>query len=180
MIYIAALCLCLLYPSQLAMTLTKWSKDPIKMKKSVKGPGGKRIFKNVMRQPSLTIAEIMMCLLPYGSAIMSWKALYKKAGWTGLISALSIGLIIFRIVAVFTTLSTALWVVSFWLFWAGVLLFHLLYVITTCVVCHKYALSMWVFIVTLIFPYGAAYKLRVEVPRVMLEIRKEDDDTFKG
>lgn len=180
MIYVALMLLLMLYPAQLAMIMTKWSKRPIKVKKIVKGPGGKKIPKVVMRRPNPTMSERIKCCLPYGSAIMVWKSMCGSCGWTAIISILSMVAILFRIVVVFLTTAESLWIVSFWAFWIGILLFHLLYAITYTYTAYMYTLGLVVVIATFIFPYGLAWHMCTHVPRVMNAMEEEDNDIFKG
>ena len=178
--YLLVFALLMLYPAQLSMAMTRWTKKPVKIKKFVKGPGGKRVPKVVSVQPDLKPGEAILCCLPYSSAMHIWKALYGKYGWTIIATGLSIIGIVFRLVSVFLTQNTGLWVVSFFALWIGILLFHLLYVVTITVTAYMYSMSWFVIILCVIFPYGVVWYLCPRTAAVMKDVQDEENDIFKG
>lgn len=179
-IYVGLIIMLLMFPSQLAMTLTKWSKKPKRVKKTYKDKDGNKHSKIVSVRPKLKVDEVIKCCLPYGSAMMSWKAMYHTCGWTTITSIISLVVIVARVAIVFLTQSTLLWVVSFWAFWAALLLFHVTYAVTFVVVAYLYSANWVTIIATAIFPYGMAWILCNNVPRFMNMAAKEEDDIFKG
>lgn len=180
LLYIAVVMLLLMFPSQLAMTLTKWAKKPLRKKKKFKDKNGLVKTTIVEIQPPLKPGEIVLCCLPYMSAMMVWKSLYRRYGWTAITSIASIVLIVFRVVTVFFTTNTLLWIISFWAFWIGLLLFHLTYVISYIVTAYMYSMKAFIIIMCLIIPYGMAWYLNNNIPRIMKDIKEEEDDRFKG
>lgn len=180
LLYIGIILMLLMFPAQLSMTMTKWSKKPIKKKIRKRDKSGKPITKVVEVQPRLEPLEAIICCLPFISAMKVWKALYRKYGWTVITSVLSVLLIVFRLVVVFLTTNELLWIISFWGLWAGLLLFHLTYAVTYVVAAYLYSMKWLVMILCVVFPYGIAWYLNNNIPRIMRDIREEEDDRFKG
>lgn len=178
--YIGFIIMLFMFPAQLSMTMTRWARKPIKVKRKKKDKNGTYHTKTYVTQPKLKPLEAIVCCLPYISAMKVWKSLYRSYGWTPFTSILSFIGVVFRVIVVFATRSELLFIISFWVFWASVLLLHLTYIITYVVLAHMYAMKWLVMLLCVVFPYGAAWYLNNTIPRIMREIREEEDDRFKG
>ena len=168
-----------LFPSALAVSITKWSKDPVEVVRKVRNKNtGKVQKKKVKVQPNLEPKEAILCYIPIVSAMMVWKAVYGNFGWTKFVAPIIPIGVIFRIITVFFTQSELLFIVSFYALWVCMILHQLLYTIVYFVTARLYSFGIVTQVLCIILPEFAAYPLSSNVPKIMREIMEEEDETF--
>ena len=167
-----------MFPAQLAMSITKWSKDPEVKIRKVKNKAGHVVKKEVKVQPGLEPGESVVSVIPMLSACQVWKVLYGSFGWTKFVAALIPLGVVFRIAVVFLTQNELLFIVSFYVLWVCLLLHQLLYTIVYFITARMYSCGVITQILCIVLPEFAAYPLASNVPKVIKELRKEDEEAF--
>ena len=180
MIELGIIMMLFMFPANLAMALTKLAKKPVKRKKTVTDSSGAKHTKIVEVRPKLTAGEVILSCLPCSSAMMVWKALYLRFGWTIIPSVLTTVAVVFRVIVIFLTQNTLLYIISFWLLWGSLLAMHIMYIVVYCVTAYLYSMKIFTIILCAVFPYGAAWYLHSNIPKLMREMDKEEDNIFKG
>lgn len=175
LLLIGIMFLLFMFPASLAMSITKWSKEPISVLRKVKTKSGRIAKRTVKVQPKLEPVEVILCCIPILSACMVWKALYNRMGWTKFVAALIPIGFIFRVIVVFCTQSTLLFIISFYVLWACILAHQILYSVVYFVTARMYSCGVLVQILCLIFPEFAAYPLVSRVPKFMRELQESEN-----
>lgn len=174
MMLIGILFLLYMFPASLAMSVTKWSKDPITVIRKVKDSAGRIRKKRVEVQPKLAPTEVILCCIPLVSACMVWKALYNQTSWTKFVAGLVPFGFIFRIIVVFFTQNTLLFIISFYALWACILLHQILYTVVFFVTARMYSCGWFTQILCIVFPEFAAYPIVSRIPKYMKELRESE------
>lgn len=153
----------LIYYGNFAQTITRWSRKPVKCR------DGK------IRQPKLKFGEKLKCFIPIYQVCLVHKALYKSAGWTGIMAAVSAAFIIIRAVNAFLLpISSMVMLCTTFLAYAGVILMLLLYGIVTASTARTYGFSGFMTLISFALPPIGAWYLNTAIPQKMRAIHKED------
>lgn len=177
-ILIGFLFLFYMFPAQLATSITKWSKEPQIVMRKVKTKSGRYVKKEVKVQPKLETGETITSIIPIMSACQVWRTLYGSFGWTKFVAALVPLGILFRVAVVFLSENSLLFIVSFYVLWVCLLLHQLLYTIVYFVTARMYSCGIFTQILCIVLPEFAAYPLMSNVPKVIKELREEDEESF--
>lgn len=176
LIFIGFLILLYMFPASLAMSITKWAREPKVVNKKVKTKSGKIVRKPVKVQEELTVAERLTCCIPILSACKVWKALYDRYGWTKFAAILIPIGIVYRCVAVFFTDSAFLYISSFFVLWFSLALHQILYAVVYFITARMHNSGIVTQILCIVFPEFAAYLLASQVPRVLKEMWEDEEN----
>jgi len=175
-ILIGFLLLLYMFPASLAMSVTKWSREPRTVMRKVRNKAGTYVKRPVKVQDRLTPAEAITCCIPILSACKVWKALYDKYSWTAFVAPIIPIGIAFRLFVVFTSENTMLYVVSFYVLWICLALHQMLYALVYFITARMHQCGFWTQVLCIVFPEFAAYLLTSRVPRVLREMWEDDGE----
>lgn len=165
-----------MFPASLAMSITKWSREPRTVMRKVRNKAGIFVKRPVKVQDSLTLMEAITCCIPILSACKVWKALYDNYGWTKFVAPIIPVGIGFRLFVVFGTENATLYIVSFYALWLCLALHQILYALVYFITARMHQCSMVTQILCIIFPELAAYLLTSQVPKVLKAMWEEDSE----
>lgn len=150
--------------ARFAWTVTRWSKKPLRSKKTHK-----------LKQPKLSKKEILLGCIPFYQACTVWKALYRKTGWTLPVAILSALLIVTRLINTFLLpINSTVMFVTIWMFYIGFLLQFILYGFVTAYCARLYNFSMLYAFLCFLFPHLACIHMVNNIPHIMIDMRKEE------
>lgn len=147
---------------QMVCVIVRWSKKP------KKGKDGK------MRQPKLTIWEIVKCYIPL------YQVCYMRLWLYGsnllyvifsIICAVCVGL---RLLNVLIPINSYVMFVTVILMYIGVFTHILIYAIATAAAVKLYGFSWLTVILSFIFPHFMAFFMKSYIPSKMISMQKED------
>lgn len=165
-----------MFPASLAMSITKWAREPKTVMKRVRSKSGAYVKRPVKVQESLNPAEAITCCMPILSACKVWKALYDSYGWTKFIAPIIPIGVAFRIFVVLATDSTMLYIISFYALWLSLAMHQILYAVVYIVTARMHQCGFGVQILCILFPEIAAYLLTSRVPKVLRELWEDDSE----
>lgn len=174
LVLIGFLLLMYMFPASLAISVTKWSREPKTLIKRVRTSSGGTVRRPVKVQENLSPQETLTCCIPILSACKVWKALYDTYGWTKFVAPIIPIGIAFRLFAVFATNNSLLYIVSFYVLWLSLALHQILYALIYFVTARMHQCGFGTQLLCIVFPEFAAYLLTSRVPRVLREMWEDD------
>lgn len=175
-ILIGFLLLLYMFPASLAMSITKWSREPRTVMRKVRDKAGKYVKRPVKVQDKLTPLETLTCCIPIVSACKVWKALYDDYGWTKFVAPIIPIGIGFRLFVVFGTENATLYVISFYVLWLCLALHQFLYALVYFITARMHQCGIGTQVLCIVFPEFAAYLLTSQVPKVLRAMWEEDSE----
>ena len=126
--------------------------------------------------------DMVLGILPFGSACVTHKAFYDEYGWTKYVAPMAPICFAYELVVTLSPLSTNRWLLfsALIVFWIGVAIMQLLYTIVYFDIAHMFTFSFVTYVFIIIIPEVTACYLTSQVPRQMLAVEASVDDRFSG